>query len=70
MSTTKEVQPNSKETIDLARVLQKRKGVVADDDKNISFEDFRLKYLNSRTFPHQRNIISLLEDGEPGVAPS
>ena len=57
--------PQFKEAIDLARILQKRKGVVADDDKNISFEDFRLKYLNSRTFPHQRNIISLLEDGEP-----
>jgi hypothetical protein len=47
-------------------LLQKRKGVVADDDANISFEDFRLKYLNSRDrSPHQRNIISLLEDGEP-----
>ena len=57
--------PQFKEAIDLARVLQKRKGVVAEDDKNISFEDFRIKYLSSQTFPHQRNIISLLEDGEP-----
>lgn len=57
--------PQFKEAIDLARLLHKRKGVVAEEDKNISFEDFRLKYLNSMTFPHQRNIISLLEDGEP-----
>jgi hypothetical protein len=57
--------PQFKEAIDLSRVIQKRKGVVSDDDANISFEDFRLKYLNSQTFDHQRNITSLLEEGEP-----
>lgn len=57
--------PQFKEAVDLSRVIQKRKGVVSDDDANISFEDFRLKYLNSRTFDHQRNITSLLEEGEP-----
>ena len=57
--------PQFKEAIDLARTIKKRMGVVADDDKNISFEDFRLKYLNSKTFDHQRNIISVLENGEP-----
>ena len=57
--------PQFKEAIDLARVIQKRKGVVSEDDQNITFEDFRSKYMMSQTFPHQRNIISLLEDGEP-----
>ena len=57
--------PQFKEAIDLARVIQRRKGVVSDDDQNITFEDFRSKYMMSQTFPHQRNIISLLEDGEP-----
>ena len=57
--------PQFKEAIDLSRVIQKRKGVVSDDDANISFEEFRLKYLNSQTFDHQRNITSLLEEGEP-----
>ena len=57
--------PQFKEAIDLARVIKNRAGNVADEDKNISFEDFRLKYLNSQTFPHQRNVISLLEEGEP-----
>jgi len=57
--------PQFKEAIDLARVIKNRKGVVAEDDANISFEDFRAKYLNSQTFPHQRNITSLLEEGEP-----
>ena len=57
--------PQFKEAIDLARVIKSRGGTVSDEDKNISFEDFRSKYLNSQTFPHQRNIISLLENGEP-----
>ena len=57
--------PQFKEAIDLLRVLSKRKGIVATEDKDISFEDFRTKYLNSQTFDHQRNVTSLLEDGEP-----
>ena len=57
--------PQFKDALDLARAVQRRKGVVSDEDAEISFEDFRLKFLNSRTFPHQRNIISLLEEGQP-----
>jgi len=57
--------PQFKEAVDLLRVIQKRKGVVAVEDVEISFEDFRAKYLNSKTFPHQRNITSLLEESEP-----
>ena len=57
--------PQFKEAIDLARIIKKRAGVVSEDDANISFEDFRLKYLNSVTFDHQRNVTSLLEEGEP-----
>ena len=57
--------PQFKDALDLARAVQRRKGVVSDEDAKISFEDFRLKFLNSRTFPHQRNIISLLEEGQP-----
>jgi hypothetical protein len=57
--------PQFKDALDLARAVQRRKGVVSEEDAEISFEDFRLKFLNSRTFPHQRNIISLLEEGQP-----
>ena len=57
--------PQFKEAIDLLRVIAKRKGVVSTEDAEISFEDFRSKYLNSKTFDHQRNITSLLEEGEP-----
>jgi hypothetical protein len=57
--------PQFKEAIDLLRVLQKRGGRIDDADKSISFEDFRSRFLNSKTFNHQRNITSLLEEGEP-----
>ena len=57
--------PQFKEAIDLARVIKRRAGKVAEEDANISFEDFRTKYLSSQTFPHQRNIVSLLEEGQP-----
>ena len=57
--------PQFKEAIDLLRVLQKRGGRIDDADKSISFEDFRSRFLNSKTFDHQRNITSLLEEGEP-----
>ena len=57
--------PQFKEAIDLARVIKRRKGTISEEDANISFEDFRTKYLGSMTFPHQRNVTSLLEEGEP-----
>ena len=57
--------PQFKEAIDLLRVIAKRKGIVSTEDAEISFEDFREKYLSSKTFPHQRNVTSLLEEGEP-----
>jgi len=54
-----------KEAIDLARAVARREGAISEEDANISFEDFRAKYLNSKTFNHQRNIISMLEEGKP-----
>lgn len=30
-----------------------------------SFADFRLKFLNSRTFPHQQNLIDVIEGRDP-----
>jgi len=54
-----------KEAIDLARAVARREGAISEEDAKISFEDFRLKYLNSQTFNHQRNIISMLEEGKP-----
>ena len=57
--------PQFKEAIDLLRVIKKRQGTVSTEDAEISFVDFRANYLNSQTFDHQKNVISLLEEGEP-----
>ena len=51
--------------IEVIRAIQNRDGKVLQEDHNISFEDFRTKYLNSMTFPHQLNMIDLLEDRDP-----
>lgn len=57
--------PKFKEAIDLAKTINKRKGVVSEDDANIGFEEFSEKYLKTKVFDHSRNIISLLENNEP-----
>jgi hypothetical protein len=54
-----------KQAIELARAIQKREGALLGEDANISFEDFRTKYLMSQTFEHQLNMIDLLEDRDP-----
>ena len=51
--------------IKLLRAIQQRNGSIADEDKNISFKDFRKQYLNSDTFEHQLNVIDLIENKDP-----
>ena len=51
--------------VEVIRAIQSRGGKVLAEDTDISFKDFRLKYLKSETFPHQMNMIDLLEDREP-----
>ena len=57
--------PQFKEAIDLVRDIQKRDGVPLGEDANITFEEFRTKYLMSQTFAHQLNITDLLDGKEP-----
>jgi hypothetical protein len=57
--------PEFDREVKLLRAVQQRKGHIADEDKNISFEDFRRKYLNSATFPNQLNVIDLIENRTP-----
>jgi hypothetical protein len=57
--------PEFSRAIKLLRAVQQRKGHIADEDREISFEDFRTKYLNSATFNHQLNVIDLIENKTP-----
>jgi hypothetical protein len=56
-----------REDLDNARTERDsvRSGAKASDKFDIGFEDFSSKYLEMKVFPHQRNFISLLEQGEP-----
>ena len=57
--------PEFNASIKLMRAVRARKGNISDEDKAISFEDFRTKYLNSQTFNHQLNVIDLIENRSP-----
>jgi hypothetical protein len=57
--------PDFNKELKLIRALQSRKGQISTEDKEISFEDFRQKYLNQQTFPHQRNMIDMIESSQP-----
>jgi len=57
--------PEFSRAVKLLRAVQQRKGHIADEDREISFEDFRTKYLNSATFNHQLNVIDLIENRPP-----
>ena len=57
--------PDFARDLKLIRALKSRKGEIAVEDKEISFEDFREKYLGQKTFPHQRNMIDMIEKDSP-----
>ena len=57
--------PEFDRAVKLLRAVQARKGHIAPEDKNISFQEFRRQFLNSETFAHQLNVIDLIENREP-----
>ncbi len=55
-----------KETVDKVRAARTSKGrIQSADSLTMGFNEFRKEYLDSQTFPHQQNIIDLLEGNEP-----
>ena len=52
--------------IDRTRLGLKDKSFVSSDVHDLTFAEFRQKYLHSRTFPHQQNLIDVIEGREPG----
>lgn len=57
--------PEFNNAVKLLRAVQARKGHVTQEDKDVSFADFRAKFLNSKTFEHQQNVIDLIENRSP-----
>jgi hypothetical protein len=51
--------------IDRTRLGLKDKSFVNADVHDISFAEFRQKFLHSQTFPHQQNLVDMIEGREP-----
>ena len=47
--------------VDRTRLGLKDKSFAASDVHDLTFAEFRQKYLHSRTFPHQQNLIDVIE---------
>jgi hypothetical protein len=51
--------------MDRTRLGLKDKNFASSDVHDITFAEFRQRYLHSRTFPHQQNLIDVIEGREP-----
>jgi hypothetical protein len=51
--------------MDRTRLGLKDKNFASSDVHDIDFAEFRQRYLHSRTFPHQQNLIDVIEGREP-----
>jgi len=52
--------------VDRTRLGLKSKNFADADVHDITFAEFRERYLHQRTFPHQQNLIDIIEGREPG----
>ena len=57
--------PDFDREVKLIRALKARGGQVSDEDKAMSFRDFRKEFMKSETFAHQQNVIDLIENRDP-----
>jgi hypothetical protein len=51
--------------VDRTRLGLKDKSFASGDVHDISFSEFRERFLHSKTFPHQQNLIDVIEGREP-----
>jgi len=51
--------------VDRTRLGLKDKAFASGDVHDIDFAEFRQKFLHSRTFPHQQNLVDVIEGREP-----
>ena len=51
--------------VDRTRLGLKDKSFATSDVHDITFAEFRQRFLNSRTFPHQQNLVDMIEGVEP-----
>lgn len=54
------------EKVDRTRLGLREKNFQATEVTDIDFVEFRKRYLHSETFPHQKNLVDVIEGREPG----
>jgi hypothetical protein len=52
--------------VDRTRLGLKDKSFASGDVHDLTFAEFREKFLHSKTFPHQQNLVDMIEGREPG----
>ena len=52
--------------VDRTRLGLKDKAFASGDVHDLTFAEFRQRFLHSRTFPHQQNLVDVIEGREPG----
>ena len=52
--------------MDRTRLGLKDKNFASSDVHDLTFAEFRERYLHSKTFPHQQNLIDVIEGRKPG----
>jgi hypothetical protein len=52
--------------VDRTRLGLKDKSFATSDVHDLTFAEFREKFLHSKTFPHQQNLVDMIEGREPG----
>jgi hypothetical protein len=52
--------------MDRTRLGLKDKNFASSDVHDLTFAEFRERYLHSKTFPHQQNLIDVIEGRQPG----
>ena len=57
---------NFADKIDRTRLGLKDKTFVSGDVHDLSFADFRQRFLHQKTFAHQQNLVDVIEGREPG----
>ena len=52
--------------MDRTRLGLQKKNFTSNDVSDIDFVEFRKRFLHSQTFPHQQNLVDVIEGREPG----
>ncbi len=51
--------------VDRTRLGLREKNFASDDTRELTFAEFRQRFLHNQTFPHQQNLVDVIEGRDP-----